>query len=768
MARVPYMPVPDITPIGAPAHPFDYMHIEARPEDFGAGIGRALEQGGQQIEEGGAALNRAAIERQNLVNQFQTDNKVNDFQDFGLKLFYGDPTNGQKGLYSLQGKDAMDAYGGIVKSFENQREAIRSTLQNGYQIKEFDSATRRMQSIELSRAAAYVNQQSIKYGTSVNMGTIDVAKRAISSNPSDDAVFSNNLADWHRAVVRNGQINGAPPELTKAKLDEADAEAIGARVDAWSNSNPTAALSFLEANKQHLDGPSYNKRYTSLERIIQTTGLQGNVSDYMSGVNDQYRQPSSTSPQTSAQPTDMLGLVQNLEKSGDAAVSSAGAVGRYQIMPATARQYGFDPAKLTDPAYNQQAATAILNDLSKRYNGDRDAMLVAYNAGPGVADKWIAGGRNNALLPAETKAYLSRANNIAPTTQAAGAGYKPLATYYQENYANIVAGAQKYAAQKYPDNPDLQARLVSGITKNMDLTIKAQGETNKADFAAIKGYIYKNNVTSEAQLQGSPVAENWSRLQADDSESAHGAEKIMAENAKPTKEGGIGTGFYGLLQKVVSGQITKPSDLSTYVGEPSGITTAGDKVLTDVINTAQTPQGRSQLGALANILKWAHGEISKSDPSTGTIDAKGDERFQKYLALAVPTYFADLKNGIPLQDLMDVKGQHSITSLVAQFKASKEEDTANMFSVPEGGGFTSAGVYYGPGEQGAPAGEGVGTAFGKLPPSAPLDVNDPKAIAQAFAHAKITKEQLMQLIGPHPEWWSANAPQQPQSAPLIH
>lgn len=122
----------------------------------------------------------------------------------------------------------------------------------------------------------------------------------------------------------------------------------------------------------------------------------------------------------------------------DTAVSPKGAVGRFQITPGTARQYGFDPAKLTDPVYNTQVARAIAVDLYHRFNGDEELMLAAYNAGPGRAnqlkvsgpgtrlvatpDPAVRGGvrytqeasaRNESDLPAETQKYLANSRRHA-------------------------------------------------------------------------------------------------------------------------------------------------------------------------------------------------------------------------------------------------------------------------------------------------------------------------------------------------------------------
>ena len=133
-------------------------------------------------------------------------------------------------------------------------------------------------------------------------------------------------------------------------------------------------------------------------------------------------------PGQQQQDSQYLPLIDRLEASGDAAAawnkahpddqrtadtitSPAGAVGRYQVTPATARTYGLDPTKLSDPAYNRMAANVILSDLSQRYKDDRDAVAVAWNAGPAVADRWLKAGRNNTALPQETRSYLARARD---------------------------------------------------------------------------------------------------------------------------------------------------------------------------------------------------------------------------------------------------------------------------------------------------------------------------------------------------------------------
>lgn len=106
------------------------------------------------------------------------------------------------------------------------------------------------------------------------------------------------------------------------------------------------------------------------------------------------------------------------------AVSPAGAVGMMQIMPDTAVEIA---KKLGDKQFlslsradqvealknrdlNIRYGTAYLGTMVEKYNGDVEAALIAYNAGPGNADKWLEAGRDYKALPkpGETQPYVQK------------------------------------------------------------------------------------------------------------------------------------------------------------------------------------------------------------------------------------------------------------------------------------------------------------------------------------------------------------------------
>jgi len=88
------------------------------------------------------------------------------------------------------------------------------------------------------------------------------------------------------------------------------------------------------------------------------------------------------------------------------AVSSAGAMGLMQVMPATARKVGIDPADLFEPRLNVLAGVRLLAVLLRHYRGDVVDALVAYNAGPRRALARVP--RNG-----ETPGYISRVLPLA-------------------------------------------------------------------------------------------------------------------------------------------------------------------------------------------------------------------------------------------------------------------------------------------------------------------------------------------------------------------
>ncbi len=103
------------------------------------------------------------------------------------------------------------------------------------------------------------------------------------------------------------------------------------------------------------------------------------------------------------------------------AVSPVGAMGLMQIMPDTGGWIAqkldmedFTQEQLFDPETNIRFGCWYLNYLTDKFNGDRIAVLAAYNGGPGNVKKWLEDERyseDGALMEIpfpETERYIEK------------------------------------------------------------------------------------------------------------------------------------------------------------------------------------------------------------------------------------------------------------------------------------------------------------------------------------------------------------------------
>lgn len=99
----------------------------------------------------------------------------------------------------------------------------------------------------------------------------------------------------------------------------------------------------------------------------------------------------------------------------DKAVSSKGALGLMQVMPATAERYGVAPRSsaagehaVMEPKVNAQVGSRYLADLLRMFDGDHELALAAYNAGEGAVIRY---GRQIPPYP-ETQQYVAKVMRI--------------------------------------------------------------------------------------------------------------------------------------------------------------------------------------------------------------------------------------------------------------------------------------------------------------------------------------------------------------------
>lgn len=161
------------------------------------------------------------------------------------------------------------------------------------------------------------------------------------------------------------------------------------------------------------------------------------------------------------------------------AVSPVGAQGLMQVMPATGRQpgYGITPMRDNSVRENVRLGLGKFEAMMKRYNGDVDKALAAYNAGEGNVDKALKrasqyGGNwmNYLPRPAETIPYVNNVKSYYSTLNGGAAKSQPAATAPSaaQQMAQPKASARPDSSRYKPLSADQRKRLQDAIDAGED------------------------------------------------------------------------------------------------------------------------------------------------------------------------------------------------------------------------------------------------------------------------------------------------------------
>ncbi|MEF3760501.1 lytic transglycosylase domain-containing protein [Escherichia coli] len=238
---------------------------------------------------------------------------------------------------------------------------------------------------------------------------------------------------------------------------------------------------------------SYTKRNIGdAARAIGFDTDYGRKPGHVMGDNIQWDIPGATET--------LLDAIRKVESSDGAKLySPKGAVGEYQFMADTGREMGLrvddQVDDRLDPEKSRAAAQIYMSKLLKKYDGNLDNALMAYNWGMGNVDKWIANGSDPAKLPKETKDYtgkirsamgLSDANNsIGPDR-------------YRDYYATQARLANGSSNQSYAQS------VVNNYNSQNIGEVKVSATTDQASKLA-EGFKEMNRRASTSQAFSSSV-----------------------------------------------------------------------------------------------------------------------------------------------------------------------------------------------------------------------------------------------------------------------
>lgn len=229
--------------------------------------------------------------------------------------------------------------------------------------------------------------------------------------------FGDWIKDHHGDII--GFFRDAGESVKKLTESVGGANALLLLLAAGLRLNPLvlAGMAGVQAINNIADAAKEKDKTDSLwDSIVKRWNAGGwaNATGVTSNDAEQHAQSARRMQQSPGEMDDLLHGVMMTESSGNplAYNTSSGAAGAYQFMPATARDMGLRVDSTVDerldPEKSRAAASVYMRQLLKRYDGNVDNALRAYNWGMGNVDKWIANGSDISQLPKETREYTGK------------------------------------------------------------------------------------------------------------------------------------------------------------------------------------------------------------------------------------------------------------------------------------------------------------------------------------------------------------------------
>lgn len=174
----------------------DQINSNPNPNAFGFANAQASKNLSNDLAQSANTFQNIADRQMALYNKTASDDAFNQFQTQIDNLTFGDPSNpGQKGLYQLRGKEALDAGPGAVQQIQKLRESIAAGMHNDVQRLAFNEASRHLMSATSRQIASHLDQQQQAWSDEVQKSALDSKSRSAGLQYNDDETLLHNMAD---------------------------------------------------------------------------------------------------------------------------------------------------------------------------------------------------------------------------------------------------------------------------------------------------------------------------------------------------------------------------------------------------------------------------------------------------------------------------------------------------------------------------------------------------------------------------------------------
>lgn len=357
-----------------------YQTVNYSPNSFGAQVGRALSGLGDTMGQAGRLI--AEVDSQKKANDALA--QANAAKDELRPILF----DHEYGVFAQNGGNAMGSGATVDAALNNIREKHLKNIDDPETRTAFERLWLKESEATKDSVARHEMTQLGNYGVQTAKATLIGSMNDAYNSYNDDNVIQKAISDSITAIRVNQA--GLPKEALEAAEAEARSQIHLAVISRWANEDPYKAADYYKQHKDELEGKDHITATQFISAVQSNQKAQENVSRITSaGGGAHWLWNAMTFAESSNNPS---------------AESPKGASGLYQVMPDTAREVATslgistldgltdDQVKAelkSNTGLNTQLGRTYMNTQLRKYGGDIEAALVAYNAGPRAADAFL-------------------------------------------------------------------------------------------------------------------------------------------------------------------------------------------------------------------------------------------------------------------------------------------------------------------------------------------------------------------------------------------
>lgn len=613
MVRVPQYEGPQVRPTPLRAE----QSIRAPAGAFGADVGQALQQTGQQVGQTVNLLDRR------MVEQAKEDADTEAFRAYTAagvqtqKLFY----EGDNAIYNRRGGQAIGASNEAAVELKRIGEESGAALKSPYAKQQFERLWARQQDSEMGAVSRHERDQRKEFKDQTVVGLVAMSQNLATLRYNDAKEVEEQIGIAEIGIRANTK--GLPPEAVTAQVANMRSGIQKSVVLRMATDNPLAANKYYQEHAAEFTAEDN----VTLQRTLSAPVKRAEARIEGDKVIKEVTETKAAEPATVK--TAMASVEsgnRQVDKDGKLVTSSAGNFGVMQINDtsgaeaAAALGIAYDPKKAReDKAYNQQLGEKYYDIQFEKY-GNRTLALAAYNAGGGNVDAWIkqfGDPRTGQLTDAAWAAKLPFAETRQYITRVEG----KIRGGVQDNID--LTRAEQIVQERFPDDPEKADAVTAHIQRQNAL--REQALRDRQQEAWKRGLQHIDNGGSVDNLPPD-VLENMAPGRVKDLEAREASRIRGIDKAENPKE----------LDRLMALSVTDPdkflaedptkwdlprAQVTSLIGRKAALMTKEAK------EEAKVNDVRKAISLTSNLLRAA-----QIDPTPKDTDKSGAEKMNAYTA----------------------------------------------------------------------------------------------------------------------------------------